>query len=137
MNMIKRWYLYTALLLACTACSSDDDTTTAPPQRGKPSVTLLASLEGLGDNGYNDCMVNGIFGFYEQTGVVVRLLLPADMTEAETMYQQWLTANAKTDSAVIIVGSSAYETMVSRATPTLMGNSINPGGQLPRMGYTS
>lgn len=122
MNMIKRWYLYTALLLACTACSSDDDTTTAPPQRGKPSVTLLASLEGLGDNGYNDCMVNGIFGFYEQTGVVVRLLLPADMTEAETMYQQWLTANAKTDSAVIIVGSSAYETMVSRATPTLTGS---------------
>ena len=67
MNMIKRWYLYTALLLACTACSSDDDTTTAPPQRGKPSVTLLASLEGLGDNGYNDCMVNGIFGFYPLT----------------------------------------------------------------------
>ena len=122
MNMIKRWYLYTALLLACTACSSDDDTTTAPPQRGKPSVTLLASVEGLGDNGYNDCMVNGIFGFYEQTGVVVRLLLPTDMAEAETMYQQWLTANAKTDSAVIIVGSGAYEKMVGQATPTLTGS---------------
>ena len=122
MNMIKRWYLYTALLLACTACSSDDDTTTAPPQRGKPSVTLLASLEGLGDNGYNDCMVNGIFGFYEQTGVVVRLLLPTDMAEAETMYKQWLTANAKTDSAVIIVGSGDYEKMVSQAPPTLTGS---------------
>lgn len=110
-------------LLACIACSSDDEPVpTAPPNRGKPSVTLLVAVEGLGDNGYNDCMVDGIFGFYEQTGIVVRLLLPADAQEAETMYRQWLDANASADSAVIIVSSGSYESLVSSVTPRLTGS---------------
>lgn len=120
---MKRRWLLPLLLLACMACSNDDDPiATAPPDRGKPSVTLLATVNGLGDNGYNDCMLEGIFAFYEQTGVVVRLLLPADMAEAETMYRQWLAANATVDSAVIIVSGAPYEPMVSSTVPQLRGD---------------
>ena len=81
------------------------------------TVTLMATPNGLGDNGYNDNAAQGIFAFANQTGTRLRMLQPKDATEAETMYRQWLTDNAAQDSAVMILGSSAYETMVQRLPP--------------------
>ncbi|MBO7113847.1 MAG: hypothetical protein J6V95_01610 [Bacteroidaceae bacterium] len=82
----------------------------------KATVTFMVSINGLGDNGYNDDAAKGIFGFAQQTGTRLSLLLPDDMAEAEQMYHQWLEDNAKKDSAVLILGSSAYEQMAQRAS---------------------
>lgn len=87
----------------------------------KAHVTLLADPNGLGDNGYNDDAVRGVFAFMEESEVAVQLLLPDDMAEAETMYRQWLAGNESTDSAVLIAGSTVYADMLKRSAPKLMG----------------
>ncbi len=108
------------MVLTVAACSGDDDvleTITA----NNATVTLLCTPNGLGDNGYNDNAVAGLFAFAKESGTTLRLLLPDDLTEGQTMYRQWLAANTETDSAVLIVGSSIYEQMLHSTPPTLKG----------------
>lgn len=111
-------FTYTILcLLLLMSCSSNDD---EPEQNGIPTrqatVTYLVTPNGLGDNGYNDAAAEGIFAFAKESGTRLRLLLPSNETEAEQMYKQWLKDNAENDSAVIILGSSAYERMARQTS---------------------
>ena len=116
--MKKLWNYVVPLccVLALSACSSDDDGPTGRDEglARLATVTLMATSNGLGDNGYNDAAAEGVFAFAGETGTRLRLLLPKDETEAQTMYRQWLTDNAKQDSAVLILGSSVYEDMARR-----------------------
>ena len=119
---MTRFWGMLLMLLALTACHEDED---SPPQvpttSNSPTVTLLTTVNGVGDNGYNDSLIDGLFKFYEQTGVVAHLLFPGSMTEAEHFFKDWLTTNANTDSAVLIVSSSAYQQMVSQQHVSLKG----------------
>jgi basic membrane lipoprotein Med (substrate-binding protein (PBP1-ABC) superfamily) len=94
-------------MFAISACSKDDDV--LEPALRQATVTFLVTPNGLGDNGYNDAAAEGIFAFVGETGTRLRLLQPKDLAEAEKMYHQWMAENASQDSAVIILGSSAYE----------------------------
>lgn len=107
------------LLLA--ACSGDGDEPPAAAVSPTAQVTLLVTPNGIGDNGYNDCIVDGLFRFYEQWGVPVSLLQPNDSTQAVNMYKSWLNRHAVADSAVLTVASSAYEQMVKSLPPRLTG----------------
>ena len=116
--------LATALLMATlslTACSSDDGEPSAAVLPTAARVTLLITPNGLGDNGYNDCIVKGLFRFYELSGIPVSLIQPQDSMEAVALYRDWLNENAETDSAVLVVGSSTYEQMVMNQPPQLTG----------------
>ena len=107
------------VLLLLTACSKDiDETVTVDAPKGVATVTFLVTPNGLGDNGYNDAAAEGIFAFAGETGTRLRLLLPGDEAVAETMYRQWLTDNAVQDSAVMILGSAAYEAMARQVSAT-------------------
>jgi basic membrane lipoprotein Med (substrate-binding protein (PBP1-ABC) superfamily) len=108
-------------LLLLTACNKDDETVTVDAPKGVATVTFLVTPNGLGDNGYNDAAAEGIFAFANATGTRLRLLLPKDEAEAENMYRQWLTDNATQDSAVMILGSSAYEGFAQSNHATLTG----------------
>jgi len=117
-DMKKLWYYVVPVccVLALSACSSDDDDATGREEGAArlATVTLMATPNGLGDNGYNDAAAEGVFAFAGETGTRLRLLLPKDETEAERMYRQWLAENAAQDSAVLILGSSVYEDMARR-----------------------
>ena len=52
-----------------------------PPERPSSTVTLRATPNGRGDNGYNDAASEGVFAFAAETGTRLRLLLPKDETE--------------------------------------------------------
>ena len=109
-------------VLAIVACSRDnDEMATVDAPKGVATVTFLVTPNGLGDNGYNDAAAEGIFAFANATDTRMRLLLPEDEAEAETMYRQWLTDNATQDSAVIILGNSAYESIAQSNHATLSG----------------
>ncbi len=112
-----------AAALALSACSHDGDDSTEEQNKvpEKPMVTMMTTINGLGDNGYNDSMLEGLFMFHEASGVEVALLHPKDMEEAELMYNRWMLSNALSDSAVLIIGSSAYEQMISSSAPSLKG----------------
>lgn len=107
--------------LGLTACSSDDGEPSATTLQPTAEVTLLVTPNGNGDNGYNDCIVSGLFRFHEQWGVPVNLLQPNDSAEAVTLYKNWLSDHEAADSAVLIVASSFYEQMVSGNPPQLTG----------------
>jgi len=112
--MKKLWYCVVPLccVLALSACSSDDDPTGQNERVVRQAtVTLMATPNGLGDNGYNDAAAEGIFAFANEMGTRLRLLLPKDEAEAETMYRHWLTENAAQDSAVLILGNLTYESL--------------------------
>ena len=123
--MKKLWYYIVPLccVLALSACSSDDDGTTGRDEglARLATVTLMATPNGLGDNGYNDAAAEGVFAFASETGTRLRLLLPKDEAETERMYRQWLAENAVQDSAVLILGSSVYETIARSNRATLSG----------------
>ena len=113
---MSRLFCAILLLVALSSCSGSDDDATGfdvSPSR-LATVTLMATPNGLGDNGYNDAAAEGVFAFAGETGTRLRLLLPKDEAEAEQMYRQWLTENAAQDSAVLILGSSVYEDMARR-----------------------
>jgi len=103
-------------MLALVACGSDEDGPTGRDEglARLATVTLMATPNGLGDNGYNDAAAEGVFAFANETGTQLRLLLPKDEAEAERMYRQWLADNAAQDSAVLILGSSVYESMAKK-----------------------
>ena len=123
---MRRSILYTigvfigALMLS--ACGNDDDVVDLDSDNvRRATVTLLTTPNGLGDNGYNDDAAEGFFAFGQQTGTKLRLLLPNSLEEAEVMYRQWLEQNATQDSAVLILGSSAYDDLARRNHATLSG----------------
>lgn len=123
-DMQKPLYFIVPLccVLALSACSSDDDGTGRDERPARlATVTLMTTPNGLGDNGYNDAAAEGVFAFAGETGTRLRLLLPKDEAEAEQMYRQWLTDNAAQDSAVLILGSSVYETIARSNRATLSG----------------
>lgn len=120
MNTVYRTFIFCMLSLLLQNCNDDTFEASEETMR-QANVTLLVTPNGLGDNGYDDDAAKGIFAFMEESGVPVQLLLPEDMTEAETMYQEWLSQNASRDSSVLVTGSSAYVDMLKRSTPQLSG----------------
>jgi basic membrane lipoprotein Med (substrate-binding protein (PBP1-ABC) superfamily) len=106
-----------------TACSSDNDTVVPEPLVTRQArVTLLATHNGMGDNGYIDSSVEGVFAFAFQTGTPMQLLLPKDKAEAKQMYDLWIANNADRDSSVLVVGTEAYEDFVENTPVQLTGN---------------
>ena len=99
-------------LFAFSACSSEAGLEREESIEREAAVTLLVSHGGLGDNGYNDAAADGVFAFAHQSGVHLRLLQPKSAAEAQAMFRQWLTDNADKDSAVLILASSEYESLV-------------------------
>ena len=79
-------------------------------------MTLLATHNGMGDNGYIDSSVEGVFTFAFQTNTPMQMLLPKDKEEAEMLYNLWLAENADRDSSVLVVGTEAYSNFVE-STP--------------------
>lgn len=122
MSRIFKLFHSTLLLFVglYTSCISDDSLL-EPERQETASVTLLTAPYGLGDNGYNDCIASGVFAFAEQNDINVRLLLPNSEAEAREMYADWLSDNAVSDSAVIILGSSIYESLAEETPFTLKG----------------
>lgn len=120
--MIKRrwvYLLFTALVLA--ACSNDE----LEPDNGsavrQARVTLMATYNGMGDNGYIDSSVEGVFAFADQTNTPMQLLLPESKEEAAQMYRQWIAENAARDSAVLILGTEAYGDFAEQTHVQLTG----------------
>lgn len=116
---MRRIFRSILLILALSSCSRAGDDAKDPVKQA--TVTLMVTVNGLGDNGYNDAAAEGIFAFAGETGTRLRLLLPGNETEAEQLYRKWLADNAAKDSVVLILGSSVYENMARNNRAALAG----------------
>lgn len=54
-------------LCLLTACD-DVDAIFIPEERAEAEVTVVCSINGPGDNGYNDAALRGVIGFGQRTG---------------------------------------------------------------------
>lgn len=108
------------LFFSLVSCSSDDALEPEKPTR-QARVTLLATHNGMGDNGYIDSSVEGVFAFAYQTNTPIQMLLPKDKAEAKQMYDLWIANNADRDSAVLVVGTEAYGDFIESTPVQLTG----------------
>ncbi len=118
---MRQKIIWAAVILILASCSHDGPDRLSWEQSRQATVTVLASPAGLGDNGFNDAMIEGVFAFAQESGVKLRLLLPNDTTQAISMYDQWLLDNKSQDSTVLILGNTWYINAVQRNTPALSG----------------
>ena len=96
------------LLLTLFACSNSESVGVSENNSGIANITLIASINGIGDNSYNDQILAGLFRFNEDSGVPFRLLQPESMDEADSLVKAWLKENVDTDSSMLILASSEY-----------------------------
>ena len=107
-------------MLVATACNDKVEPDVVPVRQA--SVTFMTPVNGLGDNSYNDNIAGGVFSFAQRTGVRLGMLQPTDMQDAERMYRQWLENQQSVDSAVLILGASAYGQFAASVPAAITGN---------------
>lgn len=105
-------YLKYILVLVVLSSCTDRDGDTAETFNESLSVTLVTSLNGAGDNGYNDLILSGVLRFYqEQENVNLSLVWPHNIEEAESFLASWMEKESDVRE-LLILGSNDYELMV-------------------------
>lgn len=108
MHKYLKYFLVLVVLSSCT----DRDGDTAETFNESLSVTLVTSLNGAGDNGYNDLILSGVLRFYqEQENVNLSLVRPHNIEEAESFLASWMEKESDVRE-LLILGSNDYELMV-------------------------
>lgn len=118
---MRRTIIWATVILILASCSHDGLERLSWEQSRQATVTVLVTPYGLGDNNYNDAMIEGIFAFARNSGVRLKLLQPQGTLDAISMYDQWIQDNRTQDSAVLILGNSWYVNAVREKTPQLSG----------------
>lgn len=113
-----------AMALSFLAGCREENGSCFPDSSKGDSVTLVASIAGNGDNGYNDLVLAGVIRFYNSHGdVKVSLLNPGSTEEAEVIYQDWKEATSgQSEKSVIIFASDDYKEMILNSSTPLDAN---------------
>lgn len=111
MKFIKKLMLLVGVLLTLASCSDGvEEMVPMEWESDLPSVTVIYSVSGPGDNGYVDLMVKGISHFTDSTNVEIHTLAPKSMEEARKQFDQWLqSTQGKDRKHLLILGGSDYE----------------------------
>lgn len=114
-------FLVAAVLLLLLPACSDDEPAGDATDGSKGTVTVLLPVEGLGDNGFYDNLMTGVFEFADSAGVSLRMLYPDNLEDAENMYREWLSANGGSDNSLLVLAVQAHADFVRRQPPVLTG----------------
>lgn len=104
-----------ALLYGCTSENGGGEDLAAD------SVTLITSIGGSGDNGYNDLVLAGAMRFYQRNSDVhFSLRKPGDLAEARAILDAWLKdTSARTGRSLLILASDDYLPLLEGREPKL------------------
>lgn len=104
-----------ALLYGCTSENGGGEDLAAD------SVTLITSIGGSGDNGYNDLVLAGAIRFYQRNSDVhFSLRKPGDLAEARAILDAWLKdTSARTGRSLLILASDDYLPLLEGREPKL------------------
>lgn len=104
-----------ALLYGCTSEKGAGEDLAAD------SVTLITSIGGSGDNGYNDLVLAGTMRFYQRNSDVhFSLRKPGDLAEARAILDAWLKdTSARTGRSLLILASDDYLPLLEGREPKL------------------
>ncbi len=101
--------------------SSCGDGNTAENLAPRPRITLVTTVNGAGDNGYNDKITAGVMKFFESHDVAMSLVRPATVEDARKALHSWLTKDTDSRSLLILAGSE-YEAMMKSEDVALAKN---------------
>ena len=111
-----------------SSCSSDNDEPDVP-LGPTPQIIVLYGPGGLGDQGYNDCILAGIQNFKKahHDDVDMYQYSPGSIEEAGRLLSDWLYLPGSDIPALFIAGSNDYEQLV---TDALKVRSLTPNKRL-------
>ncbi len=118
------------LLATLVACSKEGDTIYLPDPAERqastaPLVIVIHSIEGVGDQSYNDLIYSGVEEAALKHGLRTLQLVPSTQKEAQTylesLFQEMSTVN-DTVRRLCIVASSDYDDFVRKNNKRLEGN---------------
>lgn len=80
---------FTLASVLITSCSGNEDEPSSADIGLIADITVVAPLSGLGDNGYNDQAIAGIFEGIGSSETEVSIMRPKDIRQAESMVGEW------------------------------------------------
>ena len=109
-----REILLIVLLGMCCACSEKSHIMEPVPQ-----ITVICSLNGSGDNGYNDEILSGIMEANETNSISLSIISPASIEEAQVALSEWIKADVQECRSLLVLSGNEYESLVKDlAVPT-------------------
>lgn len=87
---------------------SDEGPGGTPPDDQKPRLTVITSMGGLGDMGYNDLIMAGIMRFYEKNDVRMSLIRAADTADARRAIDTWLAEGGGGAQSLLVLAEDSY-----------------------------
>ncbi len=104
-----------SLLLCCTltACSKEEGL--APSgTKSTPVITLLTAINGLGDRGYNDLIIQGVFRAQQGERFRLQTFSPESVEEAEQMLKYWFEKyKQSSDPQLLLIASDDYDSLAT------------------------
>ncbi len=99
---------YVFLLFYATSCGEElNDAEATPPE---PQAVVVFSPGGLGDQSYNDCILQGVQQFKKEHGDIgVYISSPGSLKEAERIFSDWLKRPESDIPELLVMASSDYE----------------------------
>ncbi|MDY5767395.1 MAG: BMP family ABC transporter substrate-binding protein [Alloprevotella sp.] len=108
-------HIFGKLILLVFLLYSCSDNEPVVPAAVKKQIIVMYSPGGLGDNGYNDCILRGMQTFrmkhYEEADIYQ--YSPQGLDEARRLLTDWLSLPASEVPALFVVASSDYEGLVN------------------------
>lgn len=90
------------------ACSDDQEFSEHPIEA---RITVVTSISGPGDNGYNDQILEGATSVINNSDVEFSLVKPSSMDEAKAIFLSWKSKQSSQPELIVMAGSD-YEDLV-------------------------
>ena len=112
-------WIVISLVMLCS-CSSDSENSDVGSDA---RITMILSVSGQGDNGYNDyndLITQGIMRFYNHHEVSLSMQHPYSLGEAKELVKRWLALQS--DKKELLVLSADYVELADSEIRTLADN---------------
>lgn len=96
--------------LALSSCTSSEDNANVIK---KANITIITSLNGTGDTGYNDLILSGIMYFYEANDVCLNMITPHRYEDVAPAVEKWQAEATNYSRSLLVLAGSEYEEFVS------------------------
>ena len=106
-------------IVALSSCSNSEDKAADAIQS---HLTVIASMGGLGDMGYNDLILTGTMHFYEANNVSMNLIRPNSIGEVRQALQKWQTETKNREKSLLVLAGSEYENVLTESNVQLEDN---------------
>ncbi len=119
-TIIKIALSVTIILLSLVAGGCSDKTDFPSEEMPKLSVTLVPSIGGSGDNGYNDRILTGVLRYYHnhEDEVSLSIRSPKKESDVEGIITEWTESEIRgngSNRSLLLLASESYKEFVKKA----------------------